>query len=176
MHPAHIAHLRHLHHQAAEREAAQSRANEDSIRRLTGDLNDPNQNNWADLYSYPVNLGSIAAAATTQGTVTIQADSKFEWMRTTVQGNLNGGATPWPTNIILPITVLITDTGSGRQLMSAAMPVNLIAGRGDLPFINPEFRIFQPSATIQIQATNFGAATYDNIWFAFLGRKIFKDG
>jgi len=166
-------HRAHLARQNAIRHAAA--AHEQDVRSLTGQgVNQERADLWADLFFYPINFGSMAAAAVSQGTVTIQADSHFEWMKTVCQGNKNAAAEPWPDNIILPITIFITDTGSGRQLMSAALPVNLIAGRGQLPFINPEDRIFKPSATIQVTATNFGASTYDNIWFAFAGRKIFK--
>lgn len=145
----------------------------DNVPGLTGNV-DPGEDLWADYYMYPINFGSIVAGATTNATVQVMADSQFEWMRATVQGNIHGGSEPFSDSTLVPITIFITDTGSGRQIMQQALPVNLIAGSGRLPFMNPEDRIFQPSATIQVTAVSYGASQYDNIWFCFQGRKIFK--
>ena len=183
---AELHHLRMLrqhreqrHLQQSLRQAERTIAQRPLLRSLTQppEEADPNLDYFEDLFFYPCDFGNMVAGATKTQTVTIQADSQFEWMRSTVSGNLHGATEPFPDNILLPITVFISDTGSGRQLMSSAVQVNELAGKGTLPFINPASRIFEPSAVISITAVSFSAASqYDNIEFVFHGRKIFKGG
>lgn len=148
------------------------------VRPLTSDRtdDDPNTDYYDDLYFYSATAGNMVAGAVSNQVVNIQADSKFEWMRSTCYGNLHGATEPISDSSLLPISVFISDTGSGRQLMSIATPVGLLAGNGKLPFINAASRIFRPSSTIQITFTNFSTSQYDNVWFSFVGRKIFKGG
>jgi hypothetical protein len=171
-------HFMRTHDGMNHRQFRHQRAQRPPLRSITTDRTDedPNTDYYDDLYFYVASAGNMVAGAVVAATVNIQADSKFEWMRSSVYGNLNGATPPIASGSLLPVSVFISDTGSGRQLMSAAVPVGLLAGDGKLPFINPASRIFKPSSTIQITFTNFSASQYDNVYFAFLGRKIFKGG
>lgn len=126
-----------------------------------------------DWFNYPLNVGTLAAGATFNGTINIMADSDFELMQITAQGNVNGATEPFPNNIIIPVTLFLTDGGTGRQLMQAALPINLISGRGDLPFILPQERYFVAKASIQLQVQSFSGSTWNNIWINFIGAKLF---
>lgn len=145
-----------------------------------GNLSEQNLNQNAqydrDWFSYPFNIGTIAATGVVNQTIQIQADSAFDLMQITAQGNLNGASEPWPSNVILPFTIMLTDTGTGRNLMNTPVPINMIAGRGELPFILPQNRIFAPKATIQIQCTGYGGGTYNNIFVNLIGAKLFAYG
>jgi hypothetical protein len=104
----------------------------------------------------------------------IQQDSMFELIEITASGNLHGQTPPFLDNVILPIVVQITDTGSNRTLFSAPLPMTLFAGSGKQPFILPISRMFQPLATVRLDATNTDLAnTYDNVFLALIGRKIY---
>lgn len=129
-----------------------------------------------DFFTYQFTLATLAAAATSTAVVTIQADSDFDWIMTTCSGNLNGGSTPWSDAIIIPVTIIITDSGSGRQLMSAGVPITSLAGSGKQPFILPIRRRFKALSSVSAVFTNYGAGQYDNIYFNMIGRKIFKLG
>jgi hypothetical protein len=130
---------------------------------------------YDDLFTYPTTSVNLVALASSAQTITIQADSKFEWMRATIFGNLHGATPPFTDGAQLEINVFITDSASGRQLMQASVPAQSIAGNGKLPFINPTSRIFEPSATVQVTLSNTSAANqYDNIVFSMIGRKIFR--
>lgn len=129
-----------------------------------------------DLFIYPFNFGSIATLATSTVTNTIQADSDFEWFKTTVGGNLHNLAEPWADTIQIPMTVQITDTGTGRQLFNAAMPVSNIGGLARSPFILPQPRLFKANSVVQVTFTSLSANTWDNLFFNMIGRKLWKIG
>src|SRR6516165_1664323 len=96
----------------------------------------------SDYYIYGVGpgtggiIGNLATSAAANVNITIQADSDFEWDYTTIYGEINGAtASPLPDNIDIPVTVLITDGGSGRQLFNQPIPVTSLAGLGREPYI-----------------------------------------
>ena len=128
-----------------------------------------------DFYAYNAVFGTIAGSATSITVpITIQADSKFEWMKSTIFGYKDGETEPFQSTDVLPLTILIQDSGSGRLLMNAPVPVSNMAGTGQLPFILPESRIFQPNATVSFTLNNLSTSQYDNVEFTMLGRKIFR--
>lgn len=120
-------------------------------------------------------IGNLANGATANSVITIQADSDFEWDYTTVYGEINGAtASPLPDNIDIPISVLISDGGSGRQLFSQAIPVTSLAGLGREPYILPQKRIFMGKSTVNFSFVNFGGVTVNNFFLSLHGRKIFS--
>lgn len=127
-----------------------------------------------DYYVYLSSFGNIATTASATANIQVQADASFEWLMSTCSGNLNGVTQPASDASIIPVTVQIIDTGAGRSLSSAGVPINMIAGTGKQPYILPISRIFQANATIQVTATNYGADTWNNLYLAFIGRKIWN--
>ena len=93
----------------------------------------------------------------------------------TVSANVDG-TEPQTDNIVIPVTVIITDQGSGRQLMSAGVPITAYAGNGKQPFILPIPRRFMAKSTVTLVFNNYGGDKYDNIFFNMIGRKIFSLG
>lgn len=133
--------------------------------------------NWTeDFYTYSTFIATLAAGATSNQTIQIQADSDFEWVMSTWFAYKDGQAEPFIDGMQVPVTVLITDGGSGRQLMSGAVPISTIAGNGKQPFINPIPRKFMAKSTVNLTFTNFDAGQYDNIYFNMIGRKLFYIG
>lgn len=120
-----------------------------------------------DFFTYEVDFTSVlAASASTTGSFTIQADSDFLWNKATfVQTGTSIGA-----------SILIQDTGSGRNLMNQAVPVANIFGTGTLPFILPRQRIFVARAVVNITVTNLDAAnTITSLRLSFIGEKGFRN-
>lgn len=130
-----------------------------------------------DYFIYSLNVGSVASLATVNASLTIQADSDFDWVMATVAGNLHGNSEPWTDATIIPITVLVTDGGSGRVLMSSGVPLTSLAGTGKQPFINPVVRRFKAKSTVNFGFTSYDPTTaWDNLFFNLIGRKIFELG
>jgi hypothetical protein len=127
-----------------------------------------------DFFVYLVSIGNLAAAAAAIGNVQIQADADFEWQMTSFFAVEHGAVAGQMLDTVqIPITVQITDSGTSRMLLSAPVPLSMIAGIGRQPFILPVPRIFQSKSNIQVTFLNFGAAAYDYVNLAFIGRKIF---
>jgi hypothetical protein len=129
-----------------------------------------------DFFIYQFTIAALASAATLTASITIQADSDFDWIMSTCSANLTGETTPWSDSIVIPVLVTITDSGSGRQLMSAGIPLTGLAGNGKQPFILPIRRRFKALSSVTAVFTNYGGAEYDNIYLNLIGRKIFKMG
>lgn len=136
----------------------------------------------SDYYIYGVGpgvngtIGNLIAGASANVQITIQADSDFEWDYTTVYAEIDAAtASPLPDNIDIPVTVLISDGGSGRQLFNQPIPVTTLAGLGREPYILPQKRIFMGKSTVTFNFTNFdGALQVDNLFLSLHGRKIFS--
>lgn len=130
-----------------------------------------------DWFTYGVSFGNLAAGAVVANNIQIQADSSFELIKLSVYGTLHGGTAPFTNAQLIECNIFITDSGSGRQLMNTPIPVNSIAGTGQLPYILSESRIFKGNSTVQFNMTNFSAANqYDNVSLALGGRKLFQQG
>lgn len=136
----------------------------------------------SDYYIYGVGpgtngaMGNMAAGATANTQITIQADSDFEWDYTTVYAEINGAtASPLPDNIDIPVSVLISDGGSGRQLFNQNIPITSLGGLGREPYILPQKRIFMGKSTVNFSFTNFSSGTQvNNLFLSLHGRKIFS--
>ena len=82
-----------------------------------------------DWFSYPVAFTAVGETSTLTGTVNIDAGSDF-YMTALTQFSIVDGATAVLTaqSVVIPtVKLLITDTGSNRQLMNAPVPLSLIA-------------------------------------------------
>lgn len=140
-----------------------------------------------DFFIYSTEFDGVLVGSTATNTINIQADSDFRIEKIThftivdVMGDINSGTfmDPLSQNVIVPNhTILITDTGSGRQIMDAPIPLAAMFGDGRVPFILGTPRILDARATLTIQLTNFDIATGDpefRTWLAFIGTKIFQD-
>lgn len=126
-----------------------------------------------DFFVYTATFAALAPAAVATQNIQIQANSAFKWQKSTYQADIaaaayTSGAVPIPN-----VQIQITDSGTGRQLFSSALPVIGIFGNGGLPFILPQNRIFMERSNIQITATNFDAAVTYNLRLMLIGTKIF---
>lgn len=124
-------------------------------------------------FIYTLNFAALAAAATANDSVTIQADSEFHLYKLTYMADIAAAAQTDSTRVIPLCTILITDTGTGAYLSDAAVPIPAFFGDGRIPFILPRPRVFQPSATITGQANNYSAATTYNLYLQMIGEKVY---
>lgn len=129
---------------------------------------------FKDFFVYEVDFSSIANGASSSGQINVQADSDFVWQKACYFADISGAGETVATQIVPLATVLLTDTGSGRQLMSSAVPVTSLFGRGDLPFILPQQKMFRANSIILVQVANFDAAQTYRIRLSFIGYKTFR--
>lgn len=129
-------------------------------------------------YAFPLfTAATLVAAAAVQQQVLIQNDSDFEcrrisWYATIANAAFVSAAIPIPS-----VTATITDSGSGRQLESAAVPLTSIAyGPLQEPFDLPWPKVFTRNSTVVLTLTNFDAAQAYNVRVTMHGRKIFPLG
>lgn len=134
-----------------------------------------------DLYVYEVQAVALAASASVTDAIQIEADSSF------ILQKLTYFATPevFPAQaasalglvesqrLIPPVSVIITDTGSGRQLMQNPIPIPSLFGSGALPFILPNPRLFMRNSTIQVTFTNLDNVNAWTVRLAFIGYKVY---
>jgi len=131
-------------------------------------------------YSYTANFAvsgaasALAAGATLTVNINIQADADFLILNQTYDVNSNNSAKT-ASNVNIPnIGILMTDTGSGYQMMDAAVPVAEIFGNGQFPYVLPNPKLLPAKATLQIIANNFEQAQAYNLRLAFNGVKLYS--
>lgn len=133
-----------------------------------------------DFFVYNIAFTSIAPAITQQGSIQIQADSRFKWLKATFWANIIAAGSPddqvMSTQDLPNITVQMVDSGSGRQLFQSAVPVFTVFGTGQLPFILPVPRIFQARSNVAFTISNFSADDTYSLTLALIGTKIFDLG
>ncbi len=134
------------------------------------------QKQYDDFYNYapPLPFSNIAVGGNATQTIAFQADADFLITKLSYYINI---ANATNTNNTLPVpnlSVLITDTGSGRQFMNVAVPVANLFGTAQNPFILPVPKLILARSTLQIQVFNFDAAiaTYQ-LYLNFIGMKKF---
>lgn len=127
-----------------------------------------------DFYVYQEDFSGLAAGASQTGNVNIQADSDFVVQKLAYAADIAGAAQTDSGRVIPLVTVLITDTGSGRQLMESSVPIPSLFGTGELPFILPQPKLFLARSTINVTVANYSNATTYNLRVSFIGYKVFR--
>jgi hypothetical protein len=129
-----------------------------------------------DFFAYTTGVLVLAATvgATVSNNISIQADSDFLWEKLTFFADV-GATTTESTRVIPSVTLMITDTGSGRQMFNVPVSLNAIAGPGGLPYILSRPKLFDSNSVIQITLVNRLATAY-NIEILMSGRKRFNLG
>jgi len=127
-----------------------------------------------DFFIYGTGVVTMAAAATGNATIQVQADAAFELQKLAFFADIAGAAQTDSTRVLPLVTVQITDQGSGRQLFSVAVPIPAMMGDGTMPFILPVTKIFAANSAISLDFVNYSAATTYNVRTLLIGSKIFN--
>lgn len=131
-----------------------------------------------DWFSYPIVFESLTEGDVRTLTFQIDAGSDF-YLTAMTQFSVLSGSTSVQTSgsyIVPAATILLTDTGSNRQLMNQAAPLASIAGDGNHPhrLIHP--RLFLRNSMIQVLFTLLAtdaSASYDSVTINFEGFRIY---
>ena len=127
-----------------------------------------------DFYIYEEDFSALANGATATGSINIQADSDFVLQKLTYFADIAAAVQTDSSRVVPLVTVQITDTGSGRNLMETATPISNIFGTGEIPFILPQPKLFLARSNINITVANFSAGTTYNLRLALIGHKVFR--
>ena len=129
-----------------------------------------------DFYVYESEAIPVVSGQNVTDTINIEADSDFMLQKLTYFADIGTGLQTAETRVLPLVTVQLTDTGSGRQLMQNPIPIPALFGTGELPYIIPNPRKFLRNSTIQINYINYAVAppTDYNIRLAFHGYKIYE--
>ena len=119
---------------------------------------------------------ALAPGATGTVNINIQADADFRILAGAYFADLAGAAQTDGTRVVALANVLLTDTGSGRNFMDRNVPIPSLFGTGELPFPWPMPKEMRARSTLQVQATNFSAATTYSFSLAFIGVKLYPLG
>ena len=130
-----------------------------------------------DYYVYSAPIANLPAGGSASFSISFQADADFVWQKASFQAYATTPvALTANTRIIPAVTVQMTDTGSGRDLFDQPIPIPMIFGTGELPFIIPTPRLFAARSTLKIDFTNLDASTAVYISLAFIGYKAYRAG
>lgn len=128
-----------------------------------------------DWFSYPIRLTAFANTNVVSTSIQIDAGSDFYLTALSQFAQITDSTATLTFNTynIPAVTVLITDSGSNRQLMQNPVPLPLIAGTGDFPHRLIYPRLFLRNSNIQVQVTSFDPTTYSNLWINLEGFRIY---
>jgi len=120
-------------------------------------------------------VATLDAGDATQLTFNIAGDSDFFWTKFCAFALVGGAATTRSADQLPAVTMLLTNTTTGRQYSNNPVPLPNMAGNGVFPFILPMVVLWQAFATIQINLANEGNADYSNLQLSFIGIKAFTN-
>jgi len=124
-----------------------------------------------DFFSYNDDYTPLGAGATLPQSIQIQNDSDFLIMAGVFVMTTTDNTTTFFANA--PVTVQITDSGSGRNIMNKATHINNLFGSATLPAIWPFPKLIPAGATLTTTLVNLDGANARNVRIAYWGFKIF---
>lgn len=140
-----------------------------------------------DFYIYEAQALALAASGNATDTIQIEADSNFILQKLSYFAVVNGlnpdltvattilftGGLTAEQRILPLVTVQLTDTGSGRQLMQEGIPIPSMFGHEGLPYVLNNPRLFLRNTTIQVNFVNADTVNAYDIRLAFHGYKVY---
>ena len=127
-----------------------------------------------NFFTYQVVITALAPSASSTSSFTIDGDSDFFWSKMTAWAMVDDDGTDSGSIEVPAVTVLITNTTSGRNYSNAPVPLYSIAGNAGLPFILPIETFYAAKSTISIQFQNVSDnKTYSDVYLSFHGIKAF---
>lgn len=128
-----------------------------------------------DWFHYPIRFTGLVNAGT--ATISIQIDAGSDFFLTAMtyfaQVSAATAGVAYNTVPVPAVTLLVTDSGSNRQLMQNPVPLSLMAGSGDHPHRLIYPRLFLRNSNIQVQIASTDPTSYSNLWVNFEGFRVY---
>lgn len=130
-----------------------------------------------DPFTFGINFLPLAASNTATDQFITQADSGFAIIKTTFV--ISSDVNVFVANIsdvpkFAPQVVMLSDSGSGRDLANTPIAINSWFGTAERPFLWSKPKVLDPNSTFSARIQNLVATAF-NIRLAFHGFKIFGD-
>ena len=130
-----------------------------------------------DPFTFGINFTPLAASNTATDQFITQGDSGFAIVKTTFV--ISSDVNVFVANIsdtpkFAPQVVMLSDSGSGRDLANTPVPINSLFGNGERPFIWSKPKVLDPNSTLTARIQNLVATAF-NVRLSFHGFKIFGD-
>lgn len=133
-----------------------------------------------DPFAYSIEI-DLAASVSATGVFLVQNDSAFcitatVYVVTSQADALIATFQPFGSGFdaLVPIVIQLTDTGSGRLLSDARIPIDSLFGTAQRPFYWPSYKLLDPSSTFQASVQNL-SATANTLRLVFHGYKVFAN-
>ena len=126
-----------------------------------------------DFFVYNTVHSLVAAGTSNTQTIQINADSDFQIEKLTFFADIAAAGQTQNSRVIPLATVLLVDTGSGRQFSDQAVPVPSLFGTGEIPFVLKQPKILMARTSLSVTIANFDASNTYTIRLSFIGSKLF---
>lgn len=126
-----------------------------------------------DFFVYNTVHSLVAAGTSNTQTIQINADSDFQIEKLTFFADITAAGQTANSRVIPLATVLLVDTGSGRQFSDQAVPIASLFGTGEIPFVLKQPKILMARTSLSVTVANFEAADTYTIRLSFIGSKLF---
>jgi len=124
-------------------------------------------------FTYQIAFASLAAGASAVGQVVFQNDADFVVQAQAYYAFTANAPTistyPYPN-----VSVLLNDSGSGKNLSSLAVPIPSCFGDGQFPFVLPSPYLWAKKSVMNVTLTNNDGATAYVINLSFIGVKLLQ--
>ncbi len=124
-----------------------------------------------DPFTFTMNYLPATLSVTTNASFLVQADSAFVWVKGEAIVTATDNTT-FNTTGQWPFLIVISDSGSGRDLMDTGVHLYNHFGTAERPFILGKPKIFDPNSTITGKLQNLSGTSY-NVRLAYHGFKVF---
>lgn len=126
-------------------------------------------------FTYSTNFSNavLTAGATITNNISIQSDAPFLIQAQAYSADVAAAGQTESSRIYPLANILLTDSGSGVQLMNQSVPLVQIFGNGENPFILPEPYLLQARGNLTVQVNNRDASQAYNLFVSFIGVKLF---
>lgn len=129
-----------------------------------------------DWFSYPISFAALLNGVPQTTNIAIDAGSDFFLTAITYLADVTAttAALTSATRYVPQIKMLLTDSGSNRQLMQNPVDIDQIGGNGEWPhrLIHP--RLFLRNSNIQVAMTSYDATNSWAITINFEGFRIYS--
>jgi len=126
-----------------------------------------------DMFTYRAHAENLGAGGVQTFGLQVEADSYFVITKMSYMASIGGNIQTASTRVLPLVRCLITDTGSGRALMSEPVDITALAGSEGLPFLTPAARWILPNSSVNIQFISYAAAqVYSDVSLYLHGKKV----
>lgn len=131
---------------------------------------EPGTMRYVEPYSFTLNR-SLSSGAGAAGQIQISRDADF--LLTSIQGQTYDATAPATLVAGRPVTVEITETGSGRNLFEGAQPLEVFAGTGEEKGVLVYPREIAAGSTLTVELTDLGSSNGTNVYLTLEGVKVY---